>query len=70
MITPRSASAITICGFVLLAIALVAATIRVATPDYAGIRAGRVDAGYLNQTIAGNATKEITRRGMRLFIAP
>src|SRR4029450_8539120 len=47
MITPRSAAAVTTCGFVLLAIALIAATIHLATPDYAGIRAGRVDAGYL-----------------------
>ena len=47
MITPRSASAVTTCGFTLLAVALIAATIHLATPDYAGIRAGRVDAGYL-----------------------
>ena len=47
MITPQSSSAVTTCGFALLAVALVAATIHLATPDYAGIRAGRVDAGYL-----------------------
>src|SRR5213080_3161717 len=47
MITPRFASGVTTCGFTLLAVALIAATIRVATPDYAGVRAGRVDAGYL-----------------------
>jgi DMSO reductase anchor subunit len=57
------------CGFTLLAIALVAGTIHMTAPNYASIRAGRVAAGYLDQTIAGNATKEITRRGVRRFIA-
>ena len=47
MITPQSARAVTISGFTLLAVALVAATIHVTMPDYAGVRAGRIDAGYL-----------------------
>jgi hypothetical protein len=42
MITPRSAPAFTTCGFTLLAIALVAATIHVTAPDYAGVRAEMV----------------------------
>jgi predicted CXXCH cytochrome family protein len=47
MITPRSVAAVATCGFTLLAIALVAAMIHVTAPDYARVRAGRVDAGYL-----------------------
>ena len=31
----------------MLAIALVAAAIQMSTPDYAGMRPGRIDAGYL-----------------------
>ena len=31
----------------MLAVALVAATIHLTAPDYAGVRAGRIDAGYL-----------------------
>jgi hypothetical protein len=34
-------------GVTLLAVGVVAAIIRVTAPDYAGVRAGRVDAGYL-----------------------
>ena len=69
MITPRSARAVTISGFTLLAVALVAATIHVTMPDYAGVAPDGSMPAIWNQTIAGNATKEITRRGMRLFIA-
>ena len=47
MIAPRFAPAVTTTCFALPAIALVAAAVHVATPDYAGIRAGRFDAGYL-----------------------
>src|SRR5215813_5697622 len=47
MTGPRFAPAVLTCGFALLAIALVAATIHVTMPDYAGVRAGRIDAGYL-----------------------
>src|SRR5262245_66232042 len=47
MIAPRFAPAVITSCFALLAIALVAATVHAVTPDYAGIRAGRIDAGYL-----------------------
>src|SRR5690242_3568146 len=47
MMAPRFAPAIAAGGFALLAIALAAATIYVVTPDYAHVRAGRIDAGYL-----------------------
>lgn len=47
MIARRFAPAVTTSCFALLAIALVAAAVHVTTPDYAGVRAGRVDAGYL-----------------------
>ena len=47
MIASRFTPAVTTICFALLAIALVAAAVRVTTPDYAGIRAGRFDAGYL-----------------------
>ena len=47
MITPRLASALTTGAIALLAIALVAAAIHATTPDYAGIRTGRINTGYL-----------------------
>jgi hypothetical protein len=47
MSTPRLTPAVTTGAVTLLAIALVAAAIRMTTPDYADVRAGRVDAGYL-----------------------
>jgi hypothetical protein len=46
MSTPRLAPAVTTGALTLLAIALVAAAIHMTTPDYAGIRTGRIDAGY------------------------
>ena len=46
-VAKRFSPGVTTCGFTLLAVVLIAATIRVATPDYADVRAGRVDAGYL-----------------------
>lgn len=47
MMTPRFALAVATGVATSLAIALVAATIYVTTPDYADVRAGRIDAGYL-----------------------
>ncbi|MBA2433922.1 MAG: hypothetical protein H0V54_02340, partial [Chthoniobacterales bacterium] len=47
MMTPRFALAVATGVSTSLAIALVAATIYLTTPDYADVRAGRIDAGYL-----------------------
>jgi hypothetical protein len=47
MITPRFMSGAITGAVILSAIALVAATIHMTTPDYAGVRQGRIDAGYL-----------------------
>ena len=47
MMTPRFASAVATGVFTSLVVALVAATIYLATPDYAHVRTGRIDAGYL-----------------------
>src|ERR1044071_6429579 len=43
----RFAPVLTTGAITLIAIAVVAAIIRMTAPDYAGIRAGRIDAGYL-----------------------
>src|ERR1044072_157881 len=47
MITPRFSPAVATGGCTLFAVALVAATIQMTAPDYARIRAGRMDEGYL-----------------------
>ena len=47
MILSRFAPSITAWAVTLLAVAAVAATIRMVAPDYAEVRAGRPDAGYL-----------------------
>ena len=47
MILSRFSPSVLAWAVTLLAFAAVAATIRMAAPDYAGVRAGRFDAGYL-----------------------
>ena len=47
MLNPRFRPALATALFVLIAIALVAGAIRFTAPNYAGVRAGRMDAGYL-----------------------
>src|SRR5262245_2018689 len=47
MISPRLTPAVTTCAVIFLATTLVALIIHAVTPDYAGIRAGSIDAGYL-----------------------
>jgi len=47
MVLSRFSPSVTAWAVTLLAVAAIAATIRMAAPDYAGIRAGRLDAGYL-----------------------
>jgi len=47
MILSRFSPSVTAWAVTLLAVAAVAATIRMVAPDYAGVRTGRPDAGYL-----------------------
>src|SRR5438093_11761889 len=47
MILSRFSAAAKTCAVTLFVLAAVAGAIHVATPNYAGIRAGRTDAGYL-----------------------
>ena len=69
MITRRSAPAITTGVVTLLAVALVAATIHLTAPDYAGVRAGRIDAGYLESNDCRKCHEGNYASGMPLFTA-
>jgi hypothetical protein len=57
----RANFTIKVVGGVVLALGAIALALKALTPDYAGVRAGRLDAGYLNR---------ITRRGTPRFTGP